>query len=736
MNVATIRCSFALLCAAALAAPKPDSEAKLASARHANSGTAPQQAAPAQDGTTSGLVPTTAPAAEERIKALEAQIIAQAAPSRVQSQNAVLPEAPSAILQDFSMGRAVLASLVPDLPKAMPVVHPMTPVLPVAAAVVTAAAPPPNPSVNALPELSSEGYWIENAPINEVFQYLARSSQQQYFFNNELSGPEYNVTGHLKLSDAKKQMEELAVAYGLSVYEQGTTIYLMTDAQLARLPVEVMCYTLKYLRGSQPSAPTSGSGSSDEGGGHGGHGGGESSGAGMADFEKLKSIIKPILTRDMGQIEFEEKNNVLLVTDNKVRLQKVRSLLEQIDRPKQQIVINVRILRVRKNHGSKIGVDWTGILGDGLPISASQSLNALFGLPDSATLTKTLSASKDLANSFTRSRDIITGNDTPSDVTTINDTLTRNSATNSLSESVQEFTDGAGLVFDSLDMEAIIHALRDHDIVTQEACPTIITEDNEQGNISIVDRFPLITSNVVATTSGTNVTDEVRYKIDEEDPNAAEEPQKSREIGVTLSVTPTLLPDGTVRMRLRPRVANIVDLVPGQTGNVFPRVSESTIEGISRIPKGKSLFLGGFYDSSIDSKNSRVPVLGSIPLLNRIFGYDTKTNAQLSLVFIITPRVYDASSPEAVATMNQQVQLNSGFNRTDPAGPSTPLLPAPEPQNNHLPLPTEGAPSPNGGSKVRNFFNRMFTPKETRSAATAAAAPPPEAKPKRALPPR
>lgn len=728
MNVATLRCSFALLCAFVLAALKPDSEAKLASARTHGAGPATGQAPSPAKGS-----PAQEPSAstEERIEALEAQLIAQATPSRSPAPAPILPEASPAVLGDFTLGKAVLTSFVPDLPKVMTVAQPVGPALPAPPAPVL---PPANPSVNALPELVSDGYWIENAPINEIFQYLARSSQQQYFFNNELSGPEFNVTGHLKLSDAKKQMDELAVAYGLSVYEQGTTIYLMTDAQLARLPVEVMCYTLKYLRGSQPGGSTSGAGSSDAEGG--GHGGSESSGAGMADFEKLKSIIKPMLTKDMGQIEFEEKNNVLLVTDNKVRLQKVRDLLEQLDRPKQQIVINVRILRVRKNHGSKIGVDWSGILGDGLPISASQSLNALFGLPDSATLTKTLSASRDLANSFTRSRDTITGNDLPSDITTTNDTTTRDSSTNSLSESIQEYTDGAGLVFGALDMEAIVHALKEHDFVTQEACPTIITEDNEQGIISIVDRFPLITSNVVATTTGTNVTDEVRYKIDEEDPNASDEPQKSREIGVTLSVTPTLLPDGTVRMRLRPRVANIVDFVPGQTGNVFPRVSESTIEGISRIPKGQSLFLGGFYDSSDNSKNSKVPVLGSIPLLNKLFGYHDKSNSQISLVFIITPRVYDASSAEAVNGVNAQVQLNSGFNRTDPAGLSTPVLPKPETQNNFLPLPTEADPA---ADKKRNFFSRMFPKKtgaEPGTVATTPAPPGSATRPKRAFPPR
>jgi type II secretory pathway component GspD/PulD (secretin) len=568
--------------------------------------------------------------------------------------------------------------------------------------------------ITGLPEVTSEGYWIENAPLNEIFQYLARRSEQQYFFNNEIAGPEYNVTGHLRLTDPQKQMEDLATAYGLTVYQQGGTMYLMTEAQLAKLPVEVMCYPLKYLRGAQPtpiSAHSSG-GSGEEGGSGGG-----SSGAGAADFTKLMAIIKPLLTRDQGQIQFEEKNNVLLVTDNGPRLKKVKEILEQIDRPKQQIVINVRILRVRKNHGSKIGVDWTNILGTGMPIRASQSLNAMFGLPDSATLTKTLQTARNLGSSFSSSVDTILGGATPGTITTTNNTTTRDITNNSGTDGTSTYTDGMGLVFNALQMEAIVHALKNDDLVTQESCPTIITEDNEQGNVSFVDRFPIITSTVVATASGTNSSDEVRYKIDEEDPNAAKEPDKSREIGVTLSVTPTLLPDGTVRMRLRPRVANIVDLVTGPSGNVFPRVSESTVEGISRIPAGRSLFLGGFYDSSDNHKGNRVPILGGIPGLGKLFSYNDKSTEQLSLVFIITPRVYDASNPNELPPVNREVEQYSGFSRVNPSFPVTPLLPPPTPENGELPLPVDRdnvAPPPprvTPPEARRSWFGRVFTRK-------------------------
>jgi type II secretory pathway component GspD/PulD (secretin) len=340
-----------------------------------------------------------------------------------------------------------------------------------------------------------------------------------------------------------------------------------------------------------------------------------------------------MLTREVGQIEFEEKTNTLLVTDNKIKLERVRLLLNQLDKAKQQIMVNVRVLRLKKNQGRHVGIDWRQALGEsGTTVTATQSLNALFNLPNTNVGTST-----GAPGALT---------------TTINKT----------------YTPGAGLVFGNVQVSAILRALQEADVVTQEACPTIITEDNEQGVISIVDRFPVITADISNTAAGQNITEEVRYKIDESDTSSTEDPERSREIGVTLSVTPTLLPDGTVRMKLRPRVAKIVELIQGQTGNVYPRVSESTVEAISRIPAGQSLFLGGFYDYSGSDGASKVPVLGNIPVIKKLFSSEEKKMEQVSLVFVITPSVYDATDERAYDGVNWQVKEYSGLN-SDPVEP-------------------------------------------------------------------
>lgn len=536
--------------------------------------------------------------------------------------------------------------------------------------------------LSGLPTQPDDGYWIDNAPINEVFQYLARSAGLQYFYNNELNNPQYNVTGHLRLDNPRQQMEDLALTYGLTVYQQRSTVNLLTDTQLTRLPLEVMSYQLKYLRGAPLNRSGAGTSSTTGAGAGGGGGEGGASGAEAAasDFEKLKAIIRPMLTREVGQIEFEEKTNTLLVTDNTLKLERVRKLLEQVDKAKQQIMVNVRVLRIRKNVGRQVGVDWSRALGEtGTSITMTQSLNALFNLPDLSTLTRA------------------------GDPDSLDTTLD------------QVNTEGAGLVFNNLQVTAILRALDAADIVTQEACPTIITEDNEQGLISIVDRFPIITSDISNTTAGQNITDKVRYKIDSEDPSATEEPEKNREIGVTLSVTPTLLPDGTVRMKLRPRVAKIVELIAGRSSNVFPRVSESTVEAISRIPAGQSLFLGGFYDYSNSDGGNKVPVLGTIPLVGKLFSSDVKKLEQVSLVFVITPRVYDASSPAELPEINWHVREYSGMAPEDVGAAAPALLPDPAWPQRSTPPPAKQTAPVVQESPRRSWVQRIFSRKSAES---------------------
>lgn len=487
---------------------------------------------------------------------------------------------------------------------------------------------------------AEDGYRLKDANLNEVLQFLAKKAGKQYFHTPSLEGPQFKVTGHLSDEEPEASMEALAFQFGFELYRKGNTIYALSSSQVTQLPQEHFVYQLRYLRPS--------------------------------DIEQIKGIIQPALTPVSGVVNFETKTNTLLIIDTAKRIGVVQDLLAKLDQPKGQIIVETKILRVNSMAGSKIGVDWSATLGDGITLSAQQSLNGLFNLPeysiDRNEKGVISSPEKSIGYQYdtgSTSR-IRTGNQSFS-IDPITGMTTLGAETGTIARADQWTSvlnelrvQGAGLVLSPMEISAVLRALNEGNLAKQKSNPTIITEDNETASVSIIDRVPIVTATVTQGTGTTQTTEEVRYRIDESDP--ANDPTRNREIGVTVSVTPTLLPDNTIRMALRPRTAQIVEFVEGaplsermSRGNLYPRVAEATIETIARVPNGYSLLIGGFYNETESDKDNKVPLLGDVPLLNFFFKSKQKQKEQTSLVFIITPTSYDPAG--AVETLNVTDQL-------------------------------------------------------------------------------
>lgn len=551
-------------------------------------------------------------------------------------------------------------------------------------------------------EETADGFWLKSAKLNDVFQHLAQLGNFQYFHNTEIEGPTFVVTGQLMDDDPVKQMEELALMYGITIHQKGNTVYALTSAQLSQLPTEPFRYQLKYLR--------------------------------PKDIEQIKLILQPFLTPGSGIIEYETKTNTLIVMDNSRKLDALAVFLDQIDQPKQQVAIETRILRVTSNSKNQIGVDWSSVLGDnGISINSATSLNALFNLPDIATAAQFISATDD-GNTFTTNTVNAEG-----EFRTAGD------------------TGGSGsTVLSPVQLTAVLRALEAGGLADQESSPTLIAEDNEEGLISIIDRIPIVTSTVTINDGSQNITEEVRYKIDEED--SAGDPTTTREVGVSVAVTPTILPDNTIRMSLRPRSAQVTEYITTASGNQFPRVNESSVTTTARVPNGHSLLIGGFYEESTQDVTNKVPILGDVPAVNLLFKSTSTEKKNTSLVFIITPKLYrpelalenDTMSheiheshvlpsnhdypnrfkPGANYRSNLKNSLKNTFNQYEPDPPSNLLHPE-HPYNRPQSLPTHAYPAgrypgdeepqfaqseeapevmvrPVGESKKGGFFGKIF----------------------------
>ncbi len=341
-----------------------------------------------------------------------------------------------------------------------------------------------------------------------------------------------------------------------------------------------------------------------------------------SDIEGIKNLVQPYLSPGTGLVNYEPKTNTVIVIDTPQRIDRVENFFKTVDKPQGQVVVEIKILTVNSTAASRLGVNWAATLGEsGLSISAAADLADLFGVASTGGIA-------------------------------------------GISTSDSNF------VLSPFELDGVIRALNEGNLVTQNSNPVIITEDNEQATVSLIDRFPIITTTTTAGTGVSTQTEEVRYRIDESDPVG--DPATTREIGITVAVTPQILPDGTIRIKMRPRSAAVVEEVQGLNG-VFPRVAESSIETIARIPNGHSLLIGGFLTEATSKADTKVPILGDIPFLNFLFKSKEDTKESSSLIFVVTPTSYSPEDEaQNYATSNrvqQTLGLKPGHDHINPAVP-------------------------------------------------------------------
>lgn len=430
-------------------------------------------------------------------------------------------------------------------------------------------AEPGNPTLN-----TSTSFWLDNYPLNDLYQYLARQADYQYFQNPFLDS--IKVTGELfKGRNPLDNMRELALQYNLVLFRKGRTLYALTQDQIATLPQQEYRYELKYLHPSP---------------------------------EDIQRMLGHFLTPDHGTATLEPQINTIVVSDNETVIPKIARYLRSIDVPRRQISIQVRVISITTTGDKFTGVDWSQTFGqNGLPLSGTlqTNLDAAFGFRP------LLSSS-----TSTNGKVVTLGNQ------------------------------GTNVIIGPVTVTAVLHALFEHTQAHAENAPLVITEDNTPSIVKVVTRQPIVTSTVNVTNGVAVTTNEVRYYLDPHDATA----NPPREIGTTLVVTPSILPDNTIRLHIDGTVATQVGTVSAPTSSatlpdIFPIVNEAHLVNLSRVPSGYSLILGGFVTISNSFSNNKVPILGSLPLVGQAFRFKSILRSRTNLAFLITPIAFQAENP-------------------------------------------------------------------------------------------
>ena len=158
------------------------------------------------------------------------------------------------------------------------------------------------------------------------------------------------------------------------------------------------------------------------------------------------------------------------------------------------------------------------------------------------------------------------------------------------------------------------------------SAPRTVTLDNEMATIEVGTQFPIV--NTTAGTANTTGGSQITYS----------------NLTVRLQVTPRISANDYVKLQVVPSVVRLGDLVTTVVGGVANSVySFNTREIVTSvlIPSGNTLVMGGLISDEIQNGNTKVPLLGDLPVLGLLFRSDTKSRTKSNLIVFLTPTIVE-----------------------------------------------------------------------------------------------
>ena len=161
------------------------------------------------------------------------------------------------------------------------------------------------------------------------------------------------------------------------------------------------------------------------------------------------------------------------------------------------------------------------------------------------------------------------------------------------------------------------------------ANPRIRVRNREKAKILIGERVP----NITATSTSTGFVSESVSYVD---------------VGLKLDVEPTIYLDNEVAIKVSLEVSNIITQVQTKSGSLAYQIGTRTATTVLRLKDGETQVLAGLINDEDRRSANKVPGIGEIPIVGRLFGTQTDDGSKTEIVLSITPRILrNVQRPEA-----------------------------------------------------------------------------------------
>jgi type IV pilus assembly protein PilQ len=292
---------------------------------------------------------------------------------------------------------------------------------------------------------------------------------------------------------------------------------------------------------------------------------------------------QPVLSKT-GSVVVDSYSNRLFVTDVPSKLNKVRELINLIDQPAKQVLIEARVVEARDNFGRELGVRMS-LLNNKQTKVASDNAGDVFVSGGAAALSGTSSSGTLASTSFTQA-------------TTMGQL--------SFSLFNAGFTRILNLELSAMEADGKGKSLSN---------PRVVTGNNIKALIEQGDEIPVVSLNAQGTPK-------IEYK-------------KAK---LSLETTPQITPDGRIKMRLviskdRPDF--------GRKVMENPTIITAKVETEVMVDNGGTLVIGGVTSEDSVVAEDRIPVLGDLPYVGFLFKHKNTSQERKELLVFITPKIVD-----------------------------------------------------------------------------------------------
>lgn len=305
----------------------------------------------------------------------------------------------------------------------------------------------------------------------------------------------------------------------------------------------------------------------------------------------------------------DETQNAIIVNGDPVLIAEVEEAINQLDTRRSQVLIQAAIIEVSGNDAKQLGVQWA--LGNANSGYGVVNFNNI-GASATSLAAAALVGGESVSNAASSIAGALLG---------IGDSRTDSNGN-------REF------------YGAILQALDQTNSANLLSMPSILTLDNEKASILVGQNVPFVTGSY--TTSGNSSTNPFQT-IDRQD------------VGINLNVIPHIGENGTVRLEVSQEVSSVVN---GTTNNASGLITNKSLINTTILADDKqTIALGGLMRDNTTTGTQKVPGLGNLPVVGRLFRSDSSNTDKSNLIIFLQPTILRDGGAVASVTEKRYDQM-------------------------------------------------------------------------------